>query len=184
MELNKPIATILILLITGLLAFLFVLPEYRRSGQLQVEEKEKEAEYTGKAAYYANISTLAENLESRKTALVKVDSALPEELSVAAATNFFQKKAAETGSVVKSVVFSDSLAPARDKIESKKLRSITFSVDLLGNYQGLKTFLLALEKSSRIFEVATISFSTLKDFAAADLPKTYDFKLEIKTYAY
>ncbi len=184
MEINKSITTILILVITGLLVFLFVMPEYEKSQNRKDEFMQKQAEYNGKAAYYAGISSLYAAMQSRQEALAKIDSAVPAEFSLASITYFFHQKATETGSVIKSVSYNDALARVDGKVPEKKLRAITFSVNLLGNYQGLKSFLTALEKSSRIFEVTTISFTTLKDFASNAPAQSYDFKLQIKTYAY
>jgi len=187
MELNKPITIILLVILTAVLVFLFVLPQYQVMREKQTGLSGKQALYNGQNIYYANIAKLIAGIEQRKEPLEKVSSSLPGELALAPLVYFFQEKAQETGSSVKSIVFLDS-SPATDVAAKtgKKVRSVSFSINLLGNYQSLKGFLLALEKSSRMFEVSTISFASPKDQQNPALSpgQSYDFKLQVKTYTY
>ncbi len=190
MELNKPITTIIIVIITAMLVFLFVIPEYQQSQDLELSLAQKSAQYDSQSAYYQNIASLQNSLTQRKEALDKINSSLPDTFQLAPLTYFFQQKSKETGSTLKSVVFLDSepqtAATQPATSAPKKVRSISFSIDLIGSYQSLKSFLVALEKSSRIFEVDTVSFASIKDQqgTAPSQNQTYDFKLAVKTYSY
>ncbi len=191
MELNKPITIIIIVIVTCMLVFLFVMPQYQQSNDLALALAEKEAQYNGQSQYYANIDRLDEGVQQRQEVLAKIDSALPSELALAPLMYFFQEKSTQSGSSLKSIVFLDggpvaAATTATGTKTDKSIRTVTFSINLVGNYQALKNFLGALEKSSRIFEVSTIAFSSLKDqkSPAASQGQTYDFRLEVKTYSY
>src|SRR5437660_174941 len=128
MEINRPITTILILVISLILIFLFATPKYQKSSSLQDMLAQKEAEYNANTAYYAKISELIKSIESRKDTLEKINSALPSDVSLAPLVYFFQKKATEAGLTTKSVMFSQiSAATAKEDI-----RDITFTVTVSG----------------------------------------------------
>lgn len=166
-----------------ILVFLFVVPKYKKSNELQNTLAKKQAEYDGKSVYYAKISELIKNIESKNDALEKINSALPSNFSLSSLVYFLQKKAAEAGLVTKLIVFSKIPAKASDK----KIGTINFTVNLFGNYQNLKDFIGALDKSSRLFNVNSINFTSAN---AQNLNQptnklqTYNFNLEIETYNY
>lgn len=191
MEINKPVSTVVIIIITIILTLLFVLPKYRSAGDLEKKLIEKQAEYSGKSAYYAKISELFSEIKKREDALKKVDSALPEDSSIAQVVYFIQKKGSENGLIVKSASFSQtSSAGGRNSPGSseKEIRDVAFSVNLFGGYQNFKGFLYSLEKSSRLFKVKTISLAPLESLQEKGKPKnqlpTYNFKLEISANIY
>lgn len=195
MEVNKPISVIILLVITLVLVFLFVVPKYNESKHLQQKLAQSQAEYDGASAYYAKISALLSDISTRKEALGKISSALPSEVSLGSLVYFFQKKAAETGLTPKTITLSQALAasPAAKEGQSSKgqtlgaVRNVVFSLELLGNYQGLKNFIAALEKSARLFEVNTISFSSLRPPGSViekNPLQTYSFRLQVQTHTY
>lgn len=199
MEINKPISAIILLVITLVLVFLFAVPKYNESKALQVKLVEKQAQYNGASAYHEKISTLLAGIEIRKEALGKVDSALPLNASLATLVYFFQKKAAETGLMPKSINFAQiSPITARETIKSQEnsadttlttrtVRDVNFTLELLGNYQGLKDFIVTLEKSARLFEVNSIAFASLRSsglIKGQGQIQTYSFRLAVKTHSY
>ncbi len=197
MEINKPIATIIILIITLILIFLFVWPKYQESSDFQKKLIEKQAEYNGKLVYFKKISEIISEIENKKDSLQKINNALPDNTSFAPLVYFLQKKGSETGLILKSIVFSQVsptiynqqvAATLPDSGSAKEIKNIAFTVDVLGNYQGLKNFLAELENSARIFEVGTISFASQGAAAGFAQKKNqveiYDFKLSLKTHTY
>lgn len=192
MEINKPIATVVIFIINLVLVFLFVIPKYQELKVTTAALREKQGEYEGKSAYYEKIAILSKSIDSRKEVLEKIDSALPSQVAFAPLVNFLQKKGAETGLVIKSITFSqtsDQASPKTNGAEAaSKLKEIGFSMSILGNYQGLKNFLGSLERSARLFEVQTIAFSlqqaSQKVLAQGAQLQTYNFKLDVKTHSY
>ena len=188
MEINKPVATVITIMIALIVLVLFVLPQYQDASLAQAMVNEKAAEYRGKSAYYATVAQLLEKIEVRREVLGKINSALPADFSVAPIVYFLDQKAVENGSTIKSVVFLQVPAVSSDQpmplAPSKEVKNVVFTVDLTGSYDGLKNFLNALEKSARLFEVETISFTTVKPLQVPGGATSYDFKLQLKTNSY
>ncbi len=192
MEINKPVSTIIVIIISLLLVLLFVFPKYQEVRNLQVSISQKQAEYNGKSVYYAKISELLTQIQSRKDVLEKVSSSLPADFSLADITYFFQENAANNGLIVKSLEFSQASPVAYRKTSvngiTKELKNILFTINFLGSYQGFKQFLAVLDTSSRLFEANTISFAPVQTPEVRGRPNSlapvYDFKLEVVTHAY
>lgn len=192
MDINRPVATVILLIINAMLVFLFTWPEYNRASALELKLREKQAAYNGQSIYYANISKTLSDIESRSEILTKVESALPNEFVLAPLLYFFQKKGTENGLAVKNIVFSrldavPSRAALAQTAKEKEVEDTTLTLDVFGNYQGLKNFLSSVERSARIFEVRNISFNAADlapGIVAQGQVKTYNFKLEIVTHSY
>lgn len=191
MEINKPVTTIILLIVTLILAFLFVVPKYQESVNLQVILNEKQAEYDGESDYYTKIFGLLKNIKDRKDSLDKMNSALPSNVSFAPLIYFLQEKVTENGLTVKLITFSDIDPSAYGKVlpvDSDQIKNIVFAVDLSGSYQGLKKFLYSLEKSARLFQINNITVTSFQSLQSGSEPQiisqNYDFKLEVKTNAY
>lgn len=178
MHIDRPIAIALIIFIILLLIFFLVLPEYNKFKELRTELGEKKAEYIAQYDYYSAISKVYFELQSRGEDIKKVDDALPQNSNFGEIIYFFQRTAEEKGLVVKNLFLSKSSKINPDKDSSSKVKNITFSIDLLGNYSSLGNFITALEKSSRIFEITSISFNS----DSKKIP--YNFILQVKTQSY
>lgn len=191
MEINKPISSVLIFIIALVMLFLFVIPKYGESVSLEGILNERRAEYSGKSQYYTDIYETLRSIKEKKEVVEKIDSALPANVSFAQLVYFLQKKAVESGLVSRSVGFSQVASAAQTKASggagaSNELKIVSLTVNLLGNYQGIKNFVMALEKSSRIFEVASISFgpADLLQASNPDSLQVYNIRMELKTYTY
>ncbi|MBX4200950.1 type 4a pilus biogenesis protein PilO [Candidatus Parcubacteria bacterium] len=184
MQINKPISIIIMFVITLVVAFLFAIPAYEESLALKNTLAQKQSEYTGKSEYYAKVNELTSKIESNSVAIEKISSALPDDFYLSSLVYFLQKKASDAGLVAKLISFS-KVSP---KTADKKPRIGTFSVNVSGNYQGLKNFLESLDKSSRLFEVNSISFSSQQNSQKTNQLKNqaqiYDFNLQLETQAY
>ncbi len=182
MQTKKVITTIMLLMITLVLTFLFVVPKYQEIQDLEVLLAEKQMQYDVQSDYYNKVLGMVRSIESRQDAIKKVNEALPSEFSVAPLLYFFQKKGSESGLTVKSITFSDIIQSSSNQApanaQKKELKHITFAMSLSGSYQNLKKFLSSLEKSERLFEVETVSFNSPLSSS------NYDVKLEVKTHTY
>ena len=191
MEVNKPVSTLIVAIVSLLLVFLFVLPKYQEARALEALLSQKQAEYNGKAVYYTRMSELLAGLESRKNILEKINSSLPAEFSLADLTYFFQKNAKDNSLTITSLEFSRDLPVAYRKTatgSAKELKNMMLTVNFSGSYQGFKNLLYALDMSSRLFEVNTVSFAPTQVLPAKGQSKNalpvYDFKMEVITHAY
>ena len=194
MAINKLVTTIIMLIITLMVMFLFVLPKYQEFKDLEQSIIQKQSEYQAMADYYAKITKLFSDIESRREVLTKVDSALKEDISFAPLIYFLQIKGIENGLVVKSIV------PPKDSLESykgvapkkntKEVKPAVFNISLFGSYQNLKKFLSALDNSAQLMQVNSVSLSALavplvvKSSKIQNQKGGYDFNLEIQTYTY
>lgn len=189
---NKPIIIIIFLILIVMVAFLFVIPKYQQYHDLQDEIAKKQAQYSGESIYFARISDILTGLESRASVLDKIQSALPADVSLASLVDFLQKKANENGVLITSTVFSQLPSLALDQTTKTNALSgakdILFTVSVTGGYDGLKSFLLAMDNSARLFEVDTLSFSKVESLSGVKTAKTqpqqYNLKLEVRTRAY
>lgn len=183
MEIKRPIIIILITVATLLLIFLLVSPKYKEFKDSQIKLSALETEYNSKYAYFAEITDIYNKLQLRKESLAKVDDALPATPKFSNLVYFTQKKASENGLVIKDLVFTKVSSPA----SGSKVREIVFSVNLLGSYDSLKSFIRALEKSSNLIEITSISFGSQSSIAASPSSTTssvYQFSLDLKTHSY
>lgn len=191
MEINKPVASLIIIVITLVLIFLFVVPKLQEFRDLKLNLAKKQAEYDGESSYYDRIRQVLSDVKSRKESLEKISSALPSDFSLASIIYFLQEKVAENGLILKSAIFlqaaPDAYGANISEEPAKQIKSASFNVDLTSNYQGLKNFLYSLENSARLFEVETISFQSSQSSGNINIingSQTYSFRLLLKTYTY
>ncbi len=175
MQIDRPIAIALTLFIILLLMFFFVVPEYSTFQKLQTSVAEKTAQYRAQYDYYAAIDKTYFDLQSHKSDIEKIDDALPQDPALGQLVYFLQEEAVSNGLVVKDLFLSKS--SSANPGTSTKVKEITFSMDISGDYASLEGFISSMEESSRIFEVTNISFGS-----AGSGPNS--FSLQIKTYSY
>ena len=177
MKIDRPIATAIILFIILLLMFFLVVPEYKNFKKLQLELGEKKAEFNAKFNYYAEITRTYFDLKSHEEDIKKVDDALPDNPNFGDIVYFLQQTANENGLTVKNLFLSKS---SSNKVETttNAVKDIIFSIDILGSHASLEGFIVALEKSSRIFEVSNISFNSDSDLSSQS------FSMQIVTHSY
>lgn len=193
MQINRPIATAIIIFITAVFVFLAVMPEYKIFKDLRQKLGEEKAEYNAKFDYFSAIAKAYNDLQGRPADLKKIDDALPEDPNMGPLVYFFQRKAMENGIMLSNLFLSKSSLVDTEG----SLKEVVFSINLKGNYFALENFIASLQKSSRIFEVTNVSFnygdqsqpatSTSSSPAASVLSRlnaAYLFNLEVKTYSY
>lgn len=174
MQLNKPIAIALILLVVILLVIFLVMPEYQTLTDLRDKLGQKMSQRVSQVDYYATISKLYENIQAKAKDIQKIDNALPQNPSLGKTFYFLQNSAQENGLAVKSIFLSKAGAT---NTTFKSIKDLSFSMNVSGDYNSLKNFIIFLEKSSRIFEVTNISFSS-------GTKPPYDFSLQLVTHSY
>lgn len=189
MPFDRPIAIALILFIILVLVFFLVAPEYKTFTKLQAELGEKTAEYNAEFGYYNAIAATYADLQSRKDDIAKIDDALPSEPSLGKVVYFLQKTATENGMMIRDLFLSKSSSAGAQDAKTNKIRDIVFSMDVLGSYSSLEKFIIALEKSSRIFEVTNISFgSSGQELGTSQtqfqIQQVLNYNLQIKTHSY
>jgi Tfp pilus assembly protein PilO len=176
MEVKKPIFIVLIIIIALLLLYFFTIPRYKEFKSLQSKLAILDSEVSSKYAYFAEITRVYDELQTRKESLEKVNEALPPASRYSSLVYFIQKKTAENGLILKSLAFTR--VSASDKGEN--IKEITFSANAIGSYNSLKNLIRSLEKSASLVEVAVVSFSSQGDKSQ----EIFQFSLEFKMHSY
>ncbi|MBI2050085.1 MAG: type 4a pilus biogenesis protein PilO [Candidatus Staskawiczbacteria bacterium] len=186
MQLDRPITIAVVIFIIILLMYFFLVPKYYEFRDFQIKLGKAEAEYNGKFAYYSEIGRVFRELENRREFLDKVENAIPTKPQLADLIYFFQQKSTESGLIVKDIILT-KISPVTPESD---IREISFSLDVLGNYQSFKNFLSFIENSSRLFEVSNVTFGSQTtsqppgSTSPAPVQQVYSFKLDIKTHSY
>jgi Tfp pilus assembly protein PilO len=187
MELDRTIAIAVIVCIILPVMYFLLVPEYRTFKKLQNEIAQKEAEYNAQFSYYAEVTQKYFELQGRKEDLKKIDDALPETPNLGKLVYYFQKAASENGMVLGNLSLSSSPSGGSS---SGGIKQVIFALHLVGSYKSLGGLIASLERSSRIFEVTSISFGgagtsqSSSDSNQFRSPETYTFTMQVRTNSY
>lgn len=185
MQIDRPIAIAVTLFIIIILILFLVMPEYNAFKALQAELGRKKAEFNAEYDYFSAITKTYYDIQSHKDDIQKIDDALPTDSILGKLVYFFQEKTTENGLIAKSLFLSKSSGSGLGNVND-----VIFSLSLMGDYPSLESFIKSLEKSSRLFEVTSISFGSNAPQgnsvggAQLQLQETYSFSLQIKTHSY
>ncbi len=182
MKLNRPVTIGLILIIIIIVGFYFVLPKYKEVKKFQVKVAEKEAELKAKEEYFRKLSETLQKLTEHEENVKKINTALPEKVSLPPLIYFIQDKTLENG-----LILGDLNLQGTSSLEKKTgLKQTSFSLGVTGSYSAFRNFISSLEKSSRLIEISDVSFGALrKRTREEESPlKIYQFNLGIKVYSY
>jgi len=177
MQIDRPIAIASTLFVILLVIFFLVMPEYGTFVRLQTELGEKIAQYDAQAGYYSAIAKTYEELQARQDDVNKIDDALPQDPALGKLIYFLQETAKENGLTVKDVFLSKLSTSNIQVSATNSVKDLVLSMDLSGDYPSLLNFIFFLEKSSRIFEISSISFDSTSG-------PPYGFSLQVKTHSY
>jgi len=163
----------------------FLLPKFQEFSGLRqrVEEKRNEIKY--KQEYFSNLTETKTELKKYEAELSKIDSALPDDSFMPSLFNYLQKSSSQSGLVLKDMgTFNISQSE-----KAPNLKEITLSLGVSGPYSSFKSFLSNLEKSTRMIEVESVSFSASQEQQTLEEGKqkekdVFNFNLILKVYSY
>lgn len=141
---------------------------------MEKRNEEKRAEIRGREEYLQDLKKAAEELKNYQIQLAKIDFALPSNPGLEILFDFLQKASSQSGLVLKDI--KPSTTRLSSDLEGIKESELSFVVS--GVYSSFKNFLSVLEKSSRLIEAESISFSS------SEKEGPQDFSLKIKVYSY
>jgi Tfp pilus assembly protein PilO len=177
----RPLAIIIGLIVLVALGIAVVFPKYQNLNLLQLKVKEKEAEFKSGKEYFSNLDDISEKLKEYEENLSKINSALAAEPGLPALFNFLQTAASQNGLVLRKIA-STLPSPLKEELVkegwSPEIRETGINLIVTGSYPSFKNFLSTLEKTARMAEVESISFS------ASEEAGPVDFNLRIKIYSY
>lgn len=181
-----------------------MIPNYSAFLKLQKQITERQIEVKEKQEYINSIKKIKADIEEYQEFLVKIESSLPQDVSLPSLLNFFQNKASSSGLVM------DNMAPSaedasnlstvneEDTVQNERIKENDFQLSVMGSFESFRSFLLSLEKSSRLVEVQSILFDNSTDggtneqggvvevLGSENDKEEGDFKfnLSIKVYSY
>jgi Tfp pilus assembly protein PilO len=182
-HIDKPIIIALILFIILLLIFFLVAPEYQRFKDLQSELGIKKAEYNAEYDYYSAIVQTYYDLQSKTADVKKIDSALPSDPNLGKLVYFLQEQSSKSGLMLKSLF----LTKAAVSSPGSSIKDISLSLNLIGNYSALESFISSLEKSARLFEIISVTFGsgeTSRTETQFQTQSIFSFNMQIDTHTY
>lgn len=174
---KKSFSIPILLFISLILATYLFLPQYQEFKEASSQVEQMEAQVLETQRYFSNLSQVLENLRNYEDSLEKIESALPDDPSLASLLNFFQKKSSENGLLLNEISQPKITQKEVKKGILAKVEETYLNLSLSGSYSSLKGFLKTLEKSSRLIEVESISL----DIAEKGLP---EYNLLIKVYSF
>ena len=179
----KVLNIIIISIIIIVSGFFVVYPKYQEVMLLKDKVEQRKSDIYYKEERFANLEKLFAQLQQYQQKLRKIDAALPEEPSFPALFAFLQRTVAENGLILENISFTPVVS--RKKQESVKktdasgeqesigqegkaelaseTQDIYFSFNSSGSYDSLKNFISSLERSSRIWEIISLSISSSDD---------------------
>jgi len=182
-HIDKPILIALILFIILILVFFVVSPEYQKFKDLQSELGIKKAEYNAQKEYYSAIGQTYYDIKSKSEDIAKIDNALPSDPNLGKLVYYLQEQATKSGLIMKSLFLTKSSTSTAEN----SVKDIAFSLNLVGNYSALENFVSYLEKSARLFDIASISFGsgeTSGSEAQFETQSVFSFSMQVNTHTY
>ncbi len=162
---------IICFLSTIVLGVFLLYPEYQNFVVFEKQIKTKENELQSKQEYLSNLSENSEQLKKYQEKLLVIDAALPSNFSLPSLFNLLQKIASQNGLIVKDMNSSYVTNP-------EEIQEVRVDLKIVGLYSSFKNFISVLEKSARMIEIESFSFSTPQE------GEIFDFILTMKTYSY
>jgi len=171
---NKQNIIAIFLFLTLIFGISQVWPRYQELKFLEQRNEQKRAEIRGREEYLQELKKAEETLKDYETQISKIDSVLPSEPGLEILFNFLQKASSQSGLVLTDI--KPSGPQAAPNLEGLKETAVSLAVS--GSYSSLKNFISVLEKTARLIEVESISFSSIEK----EGPQKFD--LRIKVYSY
>lgn len=131
------------------------LPQYQDLQSRKLELDQKKADLKSQADYWQNLKFLDEELKKYEAGLEKINSSLPLDPSLPALLGFFQKTASQENLVLKKAELGLTTLVRENPLIKK--RAVFF--EITGTYPSFRKFMIRVEKSSRLIQTESLSFS-------------------------
>jgi Tfp pilus assembly protein PilO len=208
----------IIIVVSG---FFLVHPKYQEVMLLKNQVAEKKSDIYYKEERLAGLEKLFSQLQQYEQKLRKIDAALPEEPSFPSLFAFLQRTVAENGLVLENISFTPVVSRKKEvpvkrtgvseeqgsadkekktelasEVSALEVQDIYFSFNSNGSYDSLKNFISSLERSSKIWEIISLSISSsdssgnmggersIEEYGDQDEGTQLSANFHIKTHSY
>ena len=171
---NRKSFTIICFFLALILILFLLYPRYQELRPVQIRIREKSHELERKENYLAELREISEEIKRHEGRLSLISSALPDDVSLPNLFNFLQKASSQNGLALKSPQYGGSSLLPESEIKENRI-----SFQVVGNYTSFKNFIQYLERSARLIEVDSISFSSPDEELGL-----FTFSVTIKVYSY
>jgi Tfp pilus assembly protein PilO len=185
------LATIIIcLIISVILGFFLLWPQYQKFSNARWSVKEKEDERKNQEGYFTHIESTSKELEGYQEQISKILSAIPFGSDVPEILNFLYNASNENGMNLEKInSFSagqpqktSSTSSGKEEPVASRTEEIIIDFNVSGGYTDLKNFISTLERNARIIEIESISLR--RNTAKQEATTSFLFNLKIKAYYY
>ena len=166
-----------ILIIIGVF-FGLILPRLEQIQELQKNIRNKEIEYEMIKTSIQNLEEISQKLKKFPEQIFKIEQALPQNPNLEQVLVVIRNLAVQNGVLLKGIDFG---SPRKFKQE-RDILILPIDLKVLGTYQSFKSFLSAIERSARIFNVELIAFSAPRDEIIDEIIYSFDLKMKIHFY--
>ncbi|HJN62037.1 MAG TPA: type 4a pilus biogenesis protein PilO [Candidatus Parcubacteria bacterium] len=158
-----------------LIGLVLLWPKYQDFTDLRQQIKKKNIELQYREEYFIKINEVSDELVGYESALLKIDSALPQNYSIPALFSFLEVESSRSGLILKEV----ALESIKNSDQEPEIKIISLEVLLSGSYPSLKDFFSNLENSARLLEVKNLSFSYPEE---PEDPFTFQLLIQARSY--
>lgn len=186
------------LILTLILGMILLWPKYQELKILTFQVQEKETELQYRQDYLSQLSQISSEFKNYQKELAIIDSALPPEPSLPSLFDHLLKQASSAGLILKkiklgsisqaktsTVSLDEKMGQEIQTVIEERYKEIEVDLELSGLYPAFKDFLLNLEKSARLIEIESFSYSS-KKIEKEELTKETPllFEIRIITHSY
>lgn len=178
---NKSIIIIiLILCFLGVIVFLDV-PKVQEILELRKNIEKQKQVFEDKQLLLAKIQRLIKLYDENEQNVKKVDYILPEGEEISNLIVQFEALAFEGGMIMQGIEFlgkDTKNKKSTTSTEVQKYKSLEISIDLVGSYSSLKSFLDAAERNIRLIDISSINITP----SGEDAQEFFNFSVILKVY--
>lgn len=153
-------------------------PMVQEFSRVERELEQYTVALSGKEKYVSDLAILAQRLDTKKEAIQKIETAIPDSASIPALFDLLQNISSSSGLILTEIETSVK----KDDLVESNFVTTTVSLQAIGSYDTLKAFIAQAKSSAQLLEITSISFG---GGGAGELldSEQFQFILELETYS-
>ena len=153
-------------------------PMFQELSRIEHKLEQYNMALAGREKYVSDLAVLGQRLDTKREAIRKIETAIPDNTSIPALFDLLQKISSSSGLIVTEMTSS----PRGSNLANSDIVVTEISLETIGTYDTLKAFIAQVKSSAQLLEITSISFNRSSSVALLD-PEQFQFTLELETYA-